>query len=53
MENMRTIAMNMNPLDVLAIDITSNMRALVDDQTPFAMLSCLVSKDSIKQTGTH
>ena len=53
MENVWAVAMNMNPLDVFAIDITSNMRALVDDQTPLTMLFRQIGKNSVIQTGTY
>ena len=43
-ENMRSILVYMNALYILRVNITGNVRPLVDHQHGFSMFFCLMSK---------
>ncbi len=51
MENVRAIFVDVNAFDVLTIDISAQMRPLVDHEATFAGLMCLISESGTEETG--
>ena len=53
MENMCTILMNIDSLNLLCVHVSCNIRAFVDHENRFARLLRLMSKDSTVKTGAY
>ena len=52
-EDMRAVAVHIDALHILGVDVARDMIALIDDQTLFACLFGLVGKHGTEQTGTN
>ena len=50
---MRAVAVHVDALHILGVDIARDMVALINDQTLFACLFGLVGKHGTEQTGTN
>ena len=53
MENMCTILMNIDSLNLLCVHVSCNIRAFVNHENRFARLLRLMSKDSTVKTGSY
>ena len=53
MENMRAILMHLNAVDILRINISSDMIPLINDQTAFSLFGHFRSKHRTIQSGAH
>lgn len=53
MEDVRPVLVHVDSLDILAVDIASGVRPLVDDKTPLPPLRGKMRKRGAEQPGTH